>query len=92
MSEKPWLTDPLYGGMSEEAARRSYEAWVKQGSKPLPSHGPALTEPDHKFAIRQRRIEALLAEYQQDLAAYAAWMENWLKSRPRGFRAKRRQS
>lgn len=29
--DKPWLSDPLYGGMSEEAARLSYEAAVRKG-------------------------------------------------------------
>jgi hypothetical protein len=30
LDEKPWLNDPLYGGMSETAARRSWEAARQQ--------------------------------------------------------------
>jgi hypothetical protein len=29
-SDKPWLTDPLYGGMSERSAQLSWEANQKR--------------------------------------------------------------
>lgn len=86
---KPWLTDPKYGGMSELAARRSYEAWVKQGRKTLPVKPPA--ESDEQIALRLLQIETMLAEYKTAIEAFAAWMAGWrARRRISGFRALRR--
>lgn len=87
MSEQPWLTDPKYGGMSELAARRSYEAWVKQGSKPLRSG-----ESEEAIARRFLAIEDLFEDYRRASAAYVAWMQDWVARRPKGFRGIRRRS
>lgn len=91
MTEKPWLTDPKYGGMSEEAARRSYEAWVKQGRRVLTAvpRDPRPPAAPEEIARIKRSIEVQLDEYEQAIKAATIWMAEW-KSRQRGFRAVRR--
>lgn len=85
----PWLTDPKYGGMSPLSARRSYEAWERQGRKTLPSKRPPAS--DAEIAWHKRNIEAQLSEYAADIKAYAKWWKGWKSRRPKGFRATRRQ-
>jgi hypothetical protein len=51
VNEKPWLTDPLYGGMSEESAERSYRAGQ---AKNAAMKGPP-TWRDHVFSAAELR-------------------------------------
>jgi hypothetical protein len=88
MSDKPWLTDPKYGGMSELAARRSYEAWVAQGRRVLPHKRPPAS--DEVIAKHKRIVETMLDEYEAELNAYARFLTKWRGKRPRKFRAHRR--
>jgi hypothetical protein len=82
---KPWLTDSMYGGMSEESARCSYEAWARQGSKPLKFKDPPAS--DREIEFRKRQIAVLLHERAAAIAAAAAWMDGWKsRQRQRGFR------
>ena len=87
----PWLTDPLYGGMSETAARRSYEAWVRQGRRPLPVLPP---EPPTREEIDliERQIAAQFEDIDRDLTAFRKWMDDWRARQPKGFRALRRKT
>ena len=84
----PWLTDPKYGGMSPEAARRSYEAGQKRDRTILPTKRPPAS--DEEIARRKHEIETLLVEYETAVASYAVWFREW-KGRQRriGFRATR---
>ncbi len=91
MSDKPWLTDPKYGGMSENAARLSYEAWLRQGKRTLP-RGTVLPAPDAEIAVIKRSIAVQLNEYEAAIKAASDWHTNWLTTRPKGFRAARRRS
>jgi hypothetical protein len=84
---KPWLTDPKYGGMSEEAARKSYEAWIRQGRKVLPVKPPYNPETDEQIALRKAQIEVQLREYEEALRAAVTWHREWrARQRKRGFR------
>lgn len=86
MTDKPWRTDPMYGGMSDESARLSYEAWVRQGRKPLPRHQYHL-ESDEKIELRKRQIEVQMKELEEAIAAARSWMTGWrAKQRSRGFK------
>ena len=92
MSEKPWLTDPKYGGMSEIAAQRSYEAWVRQGRKTLPSVGTVLPASDEEIARRKGIVEDLLADVEQSQAAAIAWSKEWRARQHKGFRGIKRKA
>lgn len=89
---KPWLEDPKYGGMSEESARRSYEAWERSGRKAAPSRGLALPAPDAEIARVKLNIGVQLDEYEQAVADALSWQEDWKDRRPKGFRAMRRSN
>lgn len=101
MSKAPWLNDPMYGGMSPEAARKSYQAWVAQGRPrpPWERHGnaeayreplPALS--DAEIARSKLIVEDLLAGYESEAAAALAWWRDFkVRRQGRGFRAIRRQ-
>ena len=85
MTDKPWLTDPKYGGMSERSARLSHEAWVRQGCRPL----PVLPDPpasDEQIALLKRQIEIQLAEYEAAIVAAVKWHQGWKAKRYTGFR------
>jgi hypothetical protein len=89
---KPWLTDPKYGGMSEESARLSHESWVRQGRRVLTKYprDPRPPQSDAAIELIKRQIEAQLSEYVQELNAYGDWMRNWrAKNRRKGFRRAR---
>lgn len=79
MSDEPWLTDPKYGGMSPQAARASYEAWLREGG-PNRKASPVVkvgNEPQHALDLRRRQLQAMLEEYELELAAYDTWMKAW---------------
>lgn len=83
---KPW-EHPKYGGMSEESARLSHEAWVRQGMRtlsPTPQPRPPLS--DSEIERIQLCIEDMVHEYDLALKAAAAWSIDWKQRRPKGFR------
>lgn len=84
MSE-PWLTDPMYGGMSPRSARRSYEAWIRNG-KQVATAGTDKPASDAEIAVFKRQIEVQLSEYADAIKAAAAWQQNYKKRHKRkGF-------
>jgi hypothetical protein len=93
MTDKPWHA-PLYGGMSEESARRSYEASLLRAS-PDPEWVPANPFDPDDFARRKVEVEALLTDYADVTRAACAWGADWLQrqqqnrqqSQPKGFKA-----
>jgi len=83
---KPWLTDPLYGGMSERAARLSYEVSLRAPPRVLAN--PLAS--DAEIARRKLIVEDLLQGYADAIKAADEWMSAYKVRRPRGFRALRR--
>ena len=76
--------------MTEASARKSYDAWVKQGSKPLPVLTPA--ETDAEIALRRIQIDSLMADFGCETAAAIAWFRKWKARQPKGFRATRAEN
>lgn len=85
---KPWLTDPMFGGMSEESARLSYQAWERQGFKPLQfKTDPLPPASEAEIEMHKARVEACLKDIEQAIAEAKAWGIQWrAKQRSRGFK------
>lgn len=99
MSGKPWHA-PMYGGMSEESARRSYEASLLRAN-PDPEWVPDNPLDHEAFERKKVEIGVMLDDYAQATNEAWAWGAEWERrqiertrraQRPPGFKALTREA